>query len=33
LNKTPHPQLGRSATMTFEPDGLTCVLEFPLRRR
>jgi two-component sensor histidine kinase len=26
-------QLGGSATMTFEPDGLTCVLEFPLRRR
>jgi len=25
-------QLGGSATMTFEPDGLTCVLEFPLRR-
>ena len=26
-------QLGGRATMTFEPDGLTCVLEFPLRRR
>ncbi len=26
-------QLGGSATMTFQPDGLTCVLEFPLRRR
>ncbi len=26
-------QLGGSATMAFEPDGLTCVLEFPLRRR
>jgi two-component sensor histidine kinase len=25
-------QLGGSATMTFERDGLTCVLEFPLRR-
>ncbi len=25
-------QLGGSATMTFAPDGLTCVLEFPLRR-
>ena len=26
-------QLGGSATLAFEPDGLTCVLEFPLRRR
>jgi hypothetical protein len=25
--------LGGRETMTFEPDGLTCVLEFPLRRR
>ena len=25
-------QLGGSATVTFDPDGLTCVLEFPLRR-
>lgn len=25
-------QLGGSATMTFEPNGLTCVLEFPLRQ-
>ena len=26
-------QLGGTATITFEPHGLTCVLEFPQRRR